>query len=237
MRFFLYIFILISLISCGSRKDSIENQSNQQKDSTTNQLVLDTLTHPEISIDKELANKIRPFIYKWLKYYDLDILDFRFQNNVPLHIEEMKNDPTCPYYRTVDKTDDVYIPILHDYSPDKSKYVDLLAATCVGLEDDGKYHFGGSDDCQHLSLFNRKDKSVVMFSIRGLHEFGDAVFWIDNNTFVIVSSDLNEKDGIYMLEIYNLKKDICDKYMLEGKCDKQELYYMFDMKARGIIID
>ncbi|MDU1889253.1 MAG: hypothetical protein E6767_01065 [Dysgonomonas sp.] len=240
MKLIICTLALLFLYNCNSGKESKDGQPAQNNDSIIGQIELgDTLTivMDTVKIDEVYANEIKPHIDKWLKYYDLDINDFRHYTRRTLHIEAMKTDTTYPYYGTFQPEDDVYNPILFDYSPDKSKYVNHFASLYVGLEEDGKYYFRGSDDSQQLYLFDRKGKSKVMISFRGISQFADAIFWVDNDTFALVGYDSIDAPGMYLLEIYDLKKDICDKYILRKEYGKEESYGMVEMKSRGIIID
>ena len=188
-------------------------------------------------IDRTFAGKIKPAINKWLNYYDLNIKDFVFDKEIILNLNKLRNDTTYPYYGKFEKEDDIYNPVLYDYSPDKLRYIDLVAATGVNVEN-GKYYYRGSDDCQQLGLYDRKEKSYVMFSFRGIHEFADAIFWIDNDTFALVGyNTMDYPIGWYALEIYDLKNDICRSYILREKYEEEESYGIAEMKARGIKIE
>ncbi|MDR2955797.1 MAG: hypothetical protein LBV43_12020 [Prevotella sp.] len=231
MRLLLCLFIssILLFTACNNK-----NKVNPENQSGENMALADTIP---LNIDSELAGKIKPVIGKWLEYYHLDINEFSLSDKKKLNLEQLKNDTTYPYYGKFEKKDDVYIPALHDYSPDKKKYINLLAASNVSLESDGKYHYTGSDDNQQLGLFNLEEKSYVMFSFRGINEFVDAVFWIDNDTFVLVGYNTLEAPGYYYLEMYDLKKDSCEKYILRKEYDKEESYGIADMKAREIIVE
>lgn len=186
----------------------------------------------------ELAKKIKPSIAKWLEYYKLNISDFVYEGEKVLHLDELRKDKTNPYYGEFQKEDDMYDPVLNDYSPDKTKYVNLMSSLYVGLEEDGKYHFKGSDDSHQLGLFDRKNKSFVMVSFRGFSYFADAVFWVDNNTFVVTGYNSLFEVGYYYMEVYDLKKDTCRYYLLRKEYDRAgDSYGIYNMKSRGVIID
>lgn len=186
----------------------------------------------------EQIEQIKPAIGKWLDYYKLNINDFIYDGEKSLELEQLRKDTTNPYYGEFSDEDDVYDPILNDYSPDRTKYVDLMSSLNVYLEKNGNYYFGGSDDSHQLKLLDRKNRSFVMFSFRGLSNFADAVFWIDNDTFAVTGYNSVFEVGYYYVEIYDLKKDTCTYYLLRKECNyKNGPYGMYNMKSRGIIID
>ena len=243
-----YILVLFAFLACEGKKpekqqfavitDSIsigkEIQIDGEKEIDT---VNNTDSIKRELITKEKIKKIKPTINKWLNYYDLNIKDFVFDKEIILNLNKLRNDTTYPYYGKFGKENDIYNPVLYDYSPDKLRYIDLVAATGVDVEN-GKYYYRGSDDCQQLGLYDRKEKSYVMFSFRGIHEFADAVFWIDNDTFALVGyNTMDYPIGWYALEIYDLKNDICRSYILREKYDKEESYGIAEMKARRIKIE
>lgn len=187
-------------------------------------------------IDEKLAYKIKPVINDWLIFYGLNIKDFYFESREIFDLKMFNNSTRSIYYREFTKDDDVYIPQLHDYSPDKTKFIDFLSD--VDLGDDGKYHYSGSDDSHQLGLYDRKKKTNTMFSFRGVSNFGDAVFWIDNNSFIVAGYNSIYMPGKYVLEIYNLKQNTKEIYILKQHyTSDKEYYYIMNMKKRGIIID
>jgi len=243
MKSFLFsiaVSLIFAFVPCEGKKQGTE-QSTKAADSVpvskknVNEINIDSVDLTFIT-DEEIK-KVKPAINKWLAYYNLNIKDFVFDKEKVLNLNELRNETTYPYYGEFQKEDDIYDPVLYDYSPDKSKYIDLLAATGVYVENE-KYYFRGSDDCQQLGLYDRKEKSYVMFSFRAMHEFADAIFWINNNTFALVGyNTIDYPTGWYTLEIYDLKNDICRSYILREKYDKKESYGIAGMKARGIKIE
>lgn len=186
----------------------------------------------------DLAKQIKPVINTWLNYYKLNISDFIYTGRSVLNLDDLRKDKTYPYYGEFQDEDDVYNPVLNDYSPDKTKYVNLMASLYVNMGEDGKYHFTGSDDSHQLGLFDRKNKSFIMVSFRGSRNFADAVFWMDNNTFIVTGYDSYSEVGYYSIEIYDLKKDSCQYFQLRKKYDyTKDSYGVVNMKSRGIIID
>lgn len=228
------LLIIGFMVNCKTDKKSFQEKG---MDKLSDTIVSDTLSK-FVKIDDSLVNKIKPIIEDWLEYYQLNISDFRLSEKSELNMDSL-NERSSPYYAAFSKADDVYIPQLHDYSPDKTLYIDLLSTTGVALGRDKKYHFAGSDDCQQIRLYNRKDRINVMISFRGISNFADAAFWIDNNMFVLVGYNAYEELGVYTVEVYNLLDKTCNTYTFPKELLSKETSYIVDvnMKKRGVIID
>lgn len=115
--------------------------------------------------------------------------------------------------------------------------MNLLDASIVTLEDDGRYHFRGGDDSQHIILFDRNGKKAITISYRGLSNFLDAVFWVDNNTFVLAGYRSIELPGQFTLEVYELAKDKLSRFSIRDR-NKVKSSYLVDinMKKRGVVV-
>lgn len=191
-------------------------------------------------IDRDMANRIRPAINRWLSFYKLDITQFVSEGEGRINLDSL-NSKSSPYYREFEEKDNVYTPQLHDYSPNRRYYLNLLDATMVSLEDDGRYHFRGADDSQHIILYDRNEKKAITISYRGLSNSLDAVFWVDNNTFVLAGYRSYELPNYFTLEIYELAKDNLSKYAIRDIRNRDEIKdsYLMDinMKKRGVVID
>lgn len=238
---FYIVLCLILFSSCRGKNQQQDVSRNTEQLSLTDSIIRTTSEEDsgkEMLIGENEMKIIKPAIDKWLKYYQIDIKDFVFDKERKLNLLQLRTDTAYPYYGKFEERDDIYNPVLYDYSPDKTKYVDLLTTTGVDIDEDGKYYFRGSDDCQQLGLYDRKEKTYVMFSFRGIHEFANAVFWIDNNTFILTGyCTIEYPVGWYMLEIYDLREDVCRSYILKKEYDEEESYSIAEMKARGIIIN
>lgn len=229
--------IIISILLCFivSCKKQVASDQGTSMSGENNLAVTDTMQY----IDTQLAERIKPVLSDWLKYYDLDINAFQKSLELPMDIEKQKHDTTYTYYNYAEftKERDVYTPQFYDYSPDKNLYLNILEATFVYLADDGKYHYSGSDDSQGIVLFNRKDKSAVLVTYRGYSDSADAAFWVDNDMFVIAGYATLNDQGEFTLEIYNLKQGTKVRYVLPKEDSMENSYLMFDMKKRNVIID
>ena len=189
-------------------------------------------------IEKEAANRIRPSLNRWLKHYSLNINDFINDGTTHLSLDSL-NDKRNIYYQDFESEDDVYIPQLHDYSPNRRYYVNLLSAMYVEKGDDGRYHFRGSDDSQHLVLYDRNGKRAITISYRGLSNFVDGVFWVDNNTFIFAGYATYDTPGIFTVEVYDMQKDTISFYSLKDRTNNsaKESYMDVNMRSRGVVID
>jgi len=209
---------------------SCKKQSSTGQSSTEN-ISGDTIdsvsTQP---IDDSLVLTIKPVINDWLAFYDIDIRNFNKESDGAFDLDSL-NDKENIYYTEFDKKDDVYIPQYHDYSPDKTRYINLMSAIVVYLGKDNKYHYSGSDDSQPLTLYDRTRKIAVLFSYRGYSDWIDAVFWIDNDRFVLTGAE-----GRF-LELYDIANKEKQRYVLDGESGKKASYLDKNMESRSIIFD
>ena len=127
-----------------------------------------------------------------------------------------------------------------DYSPNKRFYVDL--GIWWEQDDDGKYYTAW-DDCQEIYFTDRKLKQNNLLLWFGVSMFSEAVFWKDNNTFMVVgySSVFFKTLFIY---VYNIKEKTRKEYNLlikegENYHPVENFGYMdeVNIKERGIIVE
>ncbi|MDR2948564.1 MAG: hypothetical protein LBV71_05095 [Prevotella sp.] len=230
--------IVISILFCFVI--SCKKQAPSESTVISVEVPGDTITSSVIEyIDADLAVKIKPAIEGWLKFYNLDISDFQKGVKSTMDVDKLKKDTTYAYYNYIEYTKDrdVYTPQFYDYSPDKSMYLNIMEATFVYLAEDGKYHYAGSDDSQGITLFNRKDKSAVLITYRGYSDSADAVFWVDNQMFIIAGYAAVNDPGEFTLEVYDLKEKTKNRYIFPKEYTTGDSYLMTDMKRRNIIID
>ena len=163
-------------------------------------------------IPESVANSIKPSIKDWLQFYNLNISDFYYisQNEeeeiiiYPSSVEidysdSIYNEERSPYKRDFEpKIHDVYLPRLYDYSPSKQKYLNLLETSGV-FQKNGKYYFGGTDDCQEIYLTDRKKKTTIMVEWLGSQVFAEAAFWLDENNFIVVG---RKDDNVYFIRTF-----------------------------------
>jgi len=188
-------------------------------------------------ITADLAKKIQPVINKWLKYYAVDINNFLLVNSHDIELNKVDTLNPSIYGHHFSNEDDIYDPLIFDYSPDKTKYIDLLGTTGVFKEEDGKYYYMGSDDCQEIRLYDRKKRFNIMFSFKGISSFADAAFWVNNDMFILVGYNLYNDPGQYYMEVYNIRDNRYEGYILPEKLSKEVSFGIEDMKRRKIIIN
>lgn len=230
--------IVISILFCFVI--SCKKQAPSESNAVSVEVPGDTIASSVIEyIDADLALKIKPVIEGWLKFYNLNISDFQKGVESTMDVDKLKKDTTYAYYNYIEYTKDrdVYTPQFYDYSPDKSMYLNIMEATFVYLAEDGKYHYAGSDDSQGITLFNRKDKSAVLVTYRGYSDSADAVFWVDNQMFIIAGYAAVNDPGEFTLEVYDLKEKTKNRYIFPKEYTTGDSYLMTDMKRRNIIID
>jgi hypothetical protein len=230
--------IVISILFCFVI--SCKKQAPSESNAVSVEVPGDTIASSVIEyIDADLALKIKPAIEGWLKFYNLNISDFQKSVESTMDVDKLKKDTTYAYYNYIEYTKDrdVYTPQFYDYSPDKSMYLNIMEATFVYLAEDGEYHYAGSDDSQGITLFNRKDKSAVLVTYRGYSDSADAVFWVDNQMFIIAGYAAVNDPGEFTLEVYDLKEKTKNRYIFPKEYTAGDSYLMTDMKRRNIIID
>lgn len=230
--------IVISILFCFVI--SCKKQAPSESNAVSVEVPGDTIASSVIEyIDADLTLKIKPAIEGWLKFYNLNISDFQKGVESTMDVDKLKKDTTYAYYNYIEYTKDrdVYTPQFYDYSPDKSMYLNIMEATFVYLAEDGKYHYAGSDDSQGITLFNRKDKSAVLVTYRGYSDSADAVFWVDNQMFIIAGYAAVNDPGEFTLEVYDLKEKTKNRYIFPKEYTTGDSYLMTDMKRRNIIID
>jgi hypothetical protein len=81
-------------------------------------------------VEKGEADLLKPVLKSWLDFYNIDIYEFRKvteEEGCSLESLAISEDTASIYYRKFDRErDDVYLPVIYDYSPDKRFYLNLL---------------------------------------------------------------------------------------------------------------
>lgn len=190
-------------------------------------------------IEPQLADQIRPLIEDWLIFYDIDINDFTCE---PGHcdveygmqqFQPLKRDENSIYNREYSVAeDDIFDPVIFDYSPNKRYYVNFYQTAGVSKEKHGVYKFYGSDDCMEIYLYDRLRKRTDLMFWLGSAEVAEAVFWgKENNMVVVVGNHVYKKDGKDYFFIYanNIRF-----YFLDSKSQKSQSYFFKKLKEKGV---
>jgi len=188
-------------------------------------------------MSKALAKNLKPALNKWMKYYNADISDFYTDGtsdeiDIELYNKPFEEDTLSIYYRKYIKNeDDVYTPMLYDYSPNKKYYLTVRETSGVYRDEDGKWYYQGGDDCQEVYLVNRGSRKKVMIMWLGTSAFAEAAFWADNKTYVIVGRDYSSLTRRLFISIGGV-------WYYSDRADFQdESYFEYDLKQRGVITD
>jgi len=198
-----------------------------------------SIENDTVYIDKKTADKIEPELKKWLYFYSLNIMKFYYSANGGCFSQDpLENDTTSMYYRAYTISNDIYDPQLYDYSPDKTRYVNLLSSTGVYREDDGKCYYMGGDDCQEIYLTDRKKKGNYMIIWNGAGSFSEAVFWVNNDVFIVAGQRMEQMPGdTFVFHLIDLNKKDCKYFEYHTSKEDVMLYYFneINLKEREII--
>ena len=116
---FLTAFVwLSSSLSSTMASDKLKSINLQQQNQASDPFINQT------KISNTTIEKIKPLIKNWLDYYHLDIANFYTGNTSSWPFD--KNDQGIYTQRFDYASDDVYIPQMHDYTPNKLKYISLI---------------------------------------------------------------------------------------------------------------
>lgn len=220
MKLYLYFVLIATLLSSLDANSENRNKIESMPPSV-----------------KNIDGKIQIKLSKWLKYYDINLSQFILTSSKKIDFRSLESDTSSLYYREFNTEDDIYSPLLHDYSPNKKFYVNLLQASGV-YKEDGKYYYYGGDDCQEIYLVNRKNKTCSLILWLGSLQFCEAAFWYDNNTIILAGRN-NYDDNQYFLYIFDLKKSVSFYYTLEAQLKNKRNNYFEDinLKTRGILTE
>lgn len=187
-------------------------------------------------IDKNLARQIEPIIHDWLTYYKIDIYQFECANDSQPclstiktgieHYQPKLKDTQSIYHKKFDLIrDDIYDPILHEYSPNQLYYIALLTSIGVYKTDKSEYEYLGGDDSQSIYLYDRLKHRVDLVLWLGISQMAEAVFWEKHNRFFVITGfgvfnydKQYEDEGLFI--VIN-----GDKYVLKHTIDKNPYYY------------
>lgn len=213
-----------------ARRDSVRRASQEL---TQQKTIADFYSLPFIS--SEDVAILKPLLSKWLGYYEIDISQVRFvKENVGCF--SCVPDTTDFYYREYTAEHDSPSRIEMDYSPSKQLYVDH-GFRCKFI--DGEYHedVDAYDDCQEVYLVDRTQKYLNHIIWYGASASTQAAFWIDNNTFVIVSNEFDTL-GKHVILLFDIANQLVRRYevpMSDDAKNKKSYSRGVHLKEKGII--
>lgn len=175
-----------------------------------------------------------PVVKNWLDFYGIDIRKMK-------HCESREWD----FYAEPDTTSIYYCPFTPEddngslpamqYSPDRRRYVDPDLPTLT-LEEDGRYHYYGGDDCTGIYLTDRlmKVKGLILWG--GSSTCLEGVFWKDNDSFALVGSGYYSADD-YFLQVYDLGTKSIALYEIEPDEEREKRSYKVEVffREEGIV--
>ncbi len=231
------LILFVTLLYCSSPTFSLSDHS-QENLVVENNLISET-DNKRPKIQKSLATTIEPAIKNWLQFYHLNILDFTIRDTDKKSTQntensESLNDSSSLYNLSFNpKKHDIYQPRLHDYSPNKQKYLNLLQTSGVYRNSDGKYHYMGGDDCQEIYLIDRKNKTTELVFWMGASEFVEAIFWLDNDTFIAVGRHSHSEQK-YFIQVVGQQSGYYEYITTEPFPENN--YFIENIKSRGVTI-
>ena len=150
-------------------------------------------------ISQEEVENIQPVLEKWADFYDVDLSQLRIES--VYGFDPYSQDPHSVSYRDFTDDDDVDTIMEVDYSPDKQRYVGL---GLVYEYSDGKWIAWG-DDCQNICLIDRKARTHKEILFIGALGRAEAVYWKDNDTFIIVGYHMYSPP-MRFVAVFDMKK-------------------------------
>jgi len=249
----IFIFIFIIQSAVGKEKQ-LDNQPGIKGDSDSlmwyrqreaeelfkEESIKDSIEYfSKFIIHKDEVLALEPALKKWLNYHQIKLSDFRLIDIQSINPQYYltSEDTLSLYYREYDENfEGIYTPESRDYSPDGKRYLNVLETTMVYKnEDDGKWYYEGSDDCQEIRLIDTERKTDRMFLFTGT-SFIDGAFWKNKDCFILVMYRNENYGGGFQIFVYDLQNGRKTNYRLRAP-SKNTDYLQYDMKTRGIIVD
>jgi len=180
----LSIFLLIFLLSCTNNKSSKIDVDNFDSFSLTTFEDTDTL----------VLKKIPEQLNQWLKYYQQFDSNFTINHfvasGVTLHIEDLPD--------AISKGNENDMADFFRYSPDSSKYVDLVSYNYFRVKN--KLFDGEIDQQVVLNDKLRKLKKQLMFN--GPNDMAECADWLGSSAFIMGVTHKNTTSDTINAEIF-----------------------------------
>lgn len=193
-------------------------------------------------IEDSVAGRVQWAISNWLEYYKINIHKFKLVSSEEINIPHLKANAKS-YFRKYTPRDDAFLPEVRDYSPDNRYYLNLLEAANVKLDYNGNWcMMDDAFDSQYVFLFDKQDSTLMLVAMHDPDNYSDAVFWVDNTTFVISGRRFLRKadNNRFYFNIYSLEDGVKDSYCLKDSSlmnDKNSYFKQVNLKKRGVIFN
>lgn len=231
MKYFSLILIILILNSVFTHSVLANEFKSLSPDNTSQE---DMLIKAKRKISTSAIKDIEPTIKDWLEFYNLDISTFYLGENY--QYENTVVDEGI-YFREFDpETDDVYIPQMFDYSPSQQKYIDFQEVYKKGND----YFWAGRDDCQEIYLVDRKLKTHKLINWFGTMQLLEAVFWQNENSFIILGIYESSNVDSYFIEKVTLGQNINMVEIYYHETNHEHFntgYFIKFLKSKGVIIE
>lgn len=186
-------------------------------------------------ISQATMAEVAPAVRKWTDYYQIDLSQMREADQKSLYFTD-PFDTTSIYFRGFSPKNDSPSLKWMEYAPDKQRYVDVGYIFIEG--EDGKYYCGGWDDCQEIYLVDRKTRQQDIILWFGASEFAEAVFWLNNDIFLIVGYQYYSAYKRF-IRYFDVPNKTCTVYELLVDEADEDFYsgYMeeVNIKEKGVI--
>jgi len=187
----------------------------------------DSLAFPE-HIPRDILRKIMPVAKGWLKYYGMDINNFKFSG--------------CSLYKVDGRysypMDSIDVDIKRDrkrsvysFSPDNKRYIDIYYYASYNDERKAIYFDGEID--QGVWLYDVEQKMGYMIEVWGTVGATEDVIWLDNDRFILLQN--GDSEGLFLIEIFDIKNQVKSSYATQLKGEEYYVgYYVENAKRKGI---
>jgi hypothetical protein len=184
----LLIFVLIVLFAC------------RQKDTTYSD---DELVNPESVMSYEeddtlVLRKIPPALQEWIQYYRSRDTAFALKNfkasGITLHMDVLEDAISSPHETSFA---DLFV-----YSPDSSRYIDMVSYNYIKDTIDGKKVLISGDPDQQVVLADRKSGIRKQLMYNGPTQLAEFASWTSSNSLLIGMTTGQEGIGGQKVELY-----------------------------------
>ena len=172
-----------------------------------------------------LKNDNDSVLLRWINYYK------SFDSNFSLNkFEKMDNHPIQYIDGNVlgvfdEKFDDIYMNFLI-YSPNKEMYIDFDSYAWFVYEDDDKSEIFFDID-QEINLVNISKKTVTRIAFRGVSDWVEDAYWINDNTVVLLENSSENKPTV---SIFNLEDSEVTIFIYQNTITQATSYSMQRME-------